>query len=242
MADSRQTAYASNADPSRQSKAVGSGWDPRIDVLLAQGYRFLGYRFSEPGWLFRGACSGLRDFFISGQFGHYEGDKAVVHMEKELDILLISQDFSDAYGAARLWEKQQDNFIAVFKSVHFNRELQARRAAVMGIAEPGVVFKYPFLTRPLPLSAIDWIIIAPATLESLKGRIGSDANANRKLRDAWLRWREEGHAKKLLVPSIAAEEIHQRSALERALLTLLEERGVKPAKPEVTLQRPRLPV
>lgn len=152
--------------PSAPTTDAG-GWDAAIVRALETGHRFLPLAYGAGGALFRGACSGLQAALAEGTLGHYEDRSYHGDLERGLGMYLVSQDMSDAVSASRLWE-MPDGYIAVFDSGYFNGELEAGRAAVMGFAEAGVVFRYPLLTRPLPLSRLQWLILPPCWAESLE--------------------------------------------------------------------------
>ena len=193
-------------------------WDPKIDRLYHSGHRFLGIEYSEPGWLYRGASNGLNAVLESGLIGHFDGEKSFTRLERELEIYLISQDFSDAYSVTRFWEGNRDAYIAVFKSGCFNREQRMKRASVLAFAEPGIVFKYPFLTRPMKVSEVDYLIMRP-----------EDAALHRD--DHCRPWPEAQTdlRTRILSPPIDRESSRQRGSYERILKDCLESRGVNSA-------------
>jgi hypothetical protein len=224
MTAANQTAY-----PDRRKARSGaadrlSGWDPEIVRLFGAGHNFLGYGYSEPGWLYRGASRGLNEILRTSELGHFDGEQAVARLERELGVYLVSQDFSDAYSVARFWENSRDGYIAVFESAVFNRELHAGRAAVLGFAEPGVVFKYPFLTRPLALAAIDYLIVSPEDYAAL-----DRADTGPALEPQTVRAPSNAVLTKIISPAIGLEFRQHRASFERALTDLLASRGISSA-------------
>lgn len=163
-----QTAYEHNAHGSVSDAQVKKhGWSDAINRMIDQRYAFLGLQYEENGYLFRGMSAALLDAILNGQFWHYAGDDRGNHLEQELGILFVSQDFSDALTVSRLWEKQWDACIVIFKSNIFNNALINKNAAMMATAEPGVIFKYPFLSQALSLSDIENIIVSSEFLAKL---------------------------------------------------------------------------
>lgn len=160
MTSSEQTAYSGMPRARIEAENQVSAWAPKIAQLYQAGHQFLPYEYDSEGWLFRGASTGFSQLIQSGASDFFDSEHPGAGLERELGIYLVSQDFSDAYSVARFWESSRDAFIAVFSSAHFNRELRAKRAAVLGFAEPGVVFKYPFLTHAPRLCEIDYLIVS----------------------------------------------------------------------------------
>lgn len=231
MKSTKQTAYSNQRKARSKSGNRIAGWDPKIANLFNLGHNFLGFEYSEPGWLYRGGASGLNKVLTTGEFGYFDAEQSVVHLEKELEIYLTTQDFSDAYSLARFWEGTRGSYIAVYKSSCFNRQLHAGKAAVLGFAEPGVVFKYPFVTQPLTLSDIDYLVVSPADYECLdsmpsKGLIESSDNREVEARVEMNLARIKS---KVLCPDIDPPKANHRGLFEKALLTLFETHGVKSA-------------
>lgn len=156
----RQTAYEHNSHSTESNKEVKDhAWAIAIRRMIKQRYAFLGLQYDD-GFLFRGMSKGFLDALLNNRFWHYDGEDRGNHFEKELNVLLVSQDFSDAYTVSKIWEEGLDPCIAIFKSDVFNKALIDKNAAMMATAEPGVVFKYPFLCRPLTLSEIEYIVVS----------------------------------------------------------------------------------
>lgn len=226
---SRQTAYASDCQSRVESACRLTGWDPKITRLFDLGQRFLGCEYSEPGWLYRGGASGLKEVLKHGELGHFDGEKSVTRLEHELGIYLVSQDFSDAYSVARFWEAGRGAYIAVFQSRFFNRELYAGRAAVLGFAEPGVVFKYPFLTHPVKLSDINFLIVSPEDFDDITAGLEKGSSPNDP--NPW--------TSRIISSAVDPEARSQRMLFEKALTGLLENRGVKSAVARPSSKHPR---
>ena len=162
------TAYDSNTRTQPiEKEPVVSGWHPKIDVLLQDGYSFLPYEYSETGVLFRAMNSGLINAVRNKRFGLFEDDNPHAPMEHNLEIFFVSHDLSDAMTIARIWGETEDAAILCIHSRVFNAYNAVKRAAVMAFAEPGVVFKYPFFVEPIELTDIFRIFINEKTYTHL---------------------------------------------------------------------------
>jgi hypothetical protein len=155
------TAYAYNTrQHSPYPAPVRSGWHSRIDDLLARDYSFLPCGYSDTGCLFRGMSRGLSACIDAGCWRLSEDDSPLGALERELGVFLLSHDLSDALSVSRLWQAQPDAAVLVFPAAEFRQRWEERAAAVLGFAEPGVVFKYPFLVEPLPMQSVQAIFVA----------------------------------------------------------------------------------
>lgn len=212
-----QTAYQDNAPSSFADRVSNDhGWADTINRMIEQRYAFLALKYESNGYLFRGMSSGLFNALLENQFWHYSGDESGSHFEQELDVLLVSQDFSDALTVSKLWEQKEDACILVFRSEMFNQALAEKKAAMMATAEPGVVFKYPFLTQPLILDDIEYLIISSNLLNTVR---------DKKVSDIFNKMDDAG---KLLISD--GEGNGNRSYLEETLIGDLSKRGVSGAK------------
>ncbi len=210
-----QTAYKHNAHPSSSISEVNNhGWSDSINRMIDQRYAFLALQYENDGYLFRGMSSGLFDALLANKFWHYSSEDGGTNFEKELDVLLVSQDFSDALTVSKLWEQKPDACIIVFRSEIFNYALENKKAAMMATAEPGVVFKYPFLTEPLNLADIDYLIVTPHLLDTI--------DSNNKLSAIISELHVAG---RLIIPAYF-EGIDHRAKLEKTLLTTLSKFSV----------------
>ncbi len=231
--ENSQTAYLHNAHSfSSTSEVHDHGWVHAINRMIDQRYAFLNMRYENNGHLFRGMSSGFFDALLGNHFWTYSGDDSGNQFERELDILLLSQDFSDAFTIAKLWEQKSDACIIIFQSKIFNNALNEKKAAMMATAEPGVVFKYPFLSHPLTLEDIDYLIVSADFLSALEDRKKtsavnemSDSNFN-KLTTVVAEIHAAG---KIIVPERTKENSH-RSGLEKVLMECLLERAIVGAK------------
>ncbi len=166
-----QTAYLHNAhSTSTVVDTSDHGWTDAINRMVDQRYAFLAMQYKSSGYLFRGMSSGFFEALLEGEFWNYSGRECDDNFEQELDILLVTQDFSDAFTVSKLWESRLDACIIIFKSDVFNQALYDKKAAIMATAEPGVVFKYPFLTQPLSLNDIDYLIVSENLLAAIENK------------------------------------------------------------------------
>jgi hypothetical protein len=231
-----QTAYQYNAHSSSSAEVNDHGWADAVNRMIDQRYAFLALEYENNAYLFRGMSSGLFDTLLDNRFWHYSGDDSGTHFEKELDILLLSQDLSDALTISKLWEQKDDACIIVFRSEIFNQALKKKKAAMLATAEPGVVFKYPFLTQPLTLDDIEYLIISTNLLDAIEN--GKKSGAFNKMDDSKFSRFTSVVANiqamdKLLVPEYTKENVPcliSRSDLEKALIECLLKREVTGAK------------
>jgi hypothetical protein len=84
-------------------------------------------------------------------------------------------------------------------------------AAMLGFAEPGVVFKYPFLVEALPIHAVSTIVVPTQYRGTVDPRM----------------------------VNVPAQVGTDRFRLERWILDLLHQRGLSPAQPLPTERYPR---
>ena len=156
---SQTTAYQSNTRERRSQSPVSYLHNPNIKALLETDYAFLPISYRSPGFLFRGLESGLNEGVANGEFGINQGSHSLAALERELGVLLVSADFSDALTVSRIWESNSDAGILVIAAEIFGAYYEQHKAATLGFAEPGVVFKYPFFTDNLFLDEIAYLIV-----------------------------------------------------------------------------------
>lgn len=207
-------------------------WHPAIGRLHLQGHNFLRMNYSPDCALFRGAASGLKDLAVSGVCGHFCGTHSATSMEQELDVLLISQDLSDACTIARFWEIERDNYIAVLDSDRFNSELDQGRAAMLGFAEPGVVFRYPFFCEPFPLDWIRWLFVSPADYHEIQACVGAEcADADAEFVSAIREWFETGFFERVIAAGEGCGAELTRAGIEQTIRNRLEQENLSAATP-----------
>jgi hypothetical protein len=143
-------------------------WAEAIDRLLAARYPFHPCRYSDDGVLFRGLAGGLKTALNTERFGHCESSQRMSEVERIMGVYFVSSELSDALSLTALHENPVDAGILVFRARVFNRRLDACAAAVLAIGDSGVVFRYPFLTEPLTLADIDYLLVPPAARDALK--------------------------------------------------------------------------
>ena len=156
---SQTTAYQSNTRESCNRTIVQYAQNDKIKSLLENDYAFLPLSYRAPGFLFRGLDSGINDGIRKGEFALNEGSHSLAALERELGVVLVSADFSDALSVSRLWEGHDDGGILVIPASTFDKHYIQHNAATLGFAEPGVVFKYPFFTNPIPINDIAYLIV-----------------------------------------------------------------------------------
>ena len=161
------TAYVSNTRTRLSERAVSYDRNDEIRRLLMNDYSFMPVCYQGPGFLFRGLEGGLGLACEKGHFGLNTGDHALAHLERELGVLLVSADFSDAYTVSRLWESGDDAVILILNADYFFEQYQRHHAATLAFAEPGVIFKYPFLCNAIAVEDIAYFIVSSAGAELL---------------------------------------------------------------------------
>jgi hypothetical protein len=166
--EKNQTAYQYDSVSSSIITTHNYGWADAINRMVDQRYAFLDLQYESEAYLFRGMSSGLFHALSDDWFWHYAAQDRGGNLEKELGIIFVSQDFSDAYTISKLWKKKIDACILVFKSDVFNHALDEKEAAMMATAEPGVVFKYPLLTQALTISDIDYFILPSELIDRVQ--------------------------------------------------------------------------
>lgn len=229
-----QTAYQHNAHSlsSSEIEVNDHGWVKAINRMIDQRYAFLALKYETNGYLFRGMSSGLFSALLDKQFWHYSGEESGSHFEKELDVLLVSQDFSDALTVSKLWEQKLDACILVLRSEIFNQALAEKKAAMMATAEPGVVFKYPFLTQPLTLDDVEHIIVSVDLLDVIQNKKNADV-FNEMDEPAFSQLSlliTEMHDTGRLLITEGTKEDCKRSNLEQVLIKNLSKRNIAGAK------------
>ncbi|MCC7411708.1 MAG: hypothetical protein IT495_08755 [Gammaproteobacteria bacterium] len=207
------TAYPFNARP-RIAASVRSGWAPAVDRLLERGHTFLPLTYAG-GNLYRGMASGVRAGLTAGYFGVNTGDHPLCALERELGVLLVSQDLADALAVARLWESGADAGVLVFPATVFATRWSAGAAAVLGFAEPGVVFRYPFLVGSLACTDTAMLLVSARAAVPCARRISAGP------------------------PQIIALGAATRAGIESEALGVLAAYGLGAARPEVAQRLPR---
>lgn len=161
-------------------------WAKAIDRLLAAKYSFLPSRYTDNGYLFRGMQHGTAESINGFCFGHFDGDDELSRVERAMGVYFLTHEISDAVTVSRLFEYPRDACIIAVKAKVFNDCLDEYRAAVLGVGDGGIVFRYPFLTLPLAAVQIDCLFVAPdfkygnKPPETPAGKIVSVAGSTRK--------------------------------------------------------------
>ncbi len=168
-AAAQTTVYADNARAARGARQCEPGWHAAIADLVRRDYAFLPLRYAGRGVLFRGMASGIGAALDAGQCGTSDDEHALNALERETGVVFVSQDVSDAIAVARLWEAPQDGGVLVIPADSFARAHAAGAAAILGFADPGVVFRYPCFAPPLVLDDEVKVIVHPAAAPAVAG-------------------------------------------------------------------------
>jgi hypothetical protein len=210
--DERNTAYTHNTRAQAPQRRLEGRWHPAIQALFERDYAFLGYCYGDSGVLFRGIACGVSEMLGAGQWMANCDDSHVGALERGLGVYLLSHELSDALAVARLWQANEDAAVLVFDAGEYNRRCEQGGAAMLGFAEPGVVFKYPFLVDPLPIAATGVLLLS---------------SAHPPLDDESIALR------------VPAALLGDRGAVEQWARRVLDERGMNAAVPQPTGNFPR---
>jgi hypothetical protein len=165
----RSAAYAHDGRaPGWRSSTTGQGgnWHPRLAVLVDAGYIFLQQGYAGGGTLFRGVGGGLLEALAEQSFWHFSSGRPLASLERELDVIFCSEHAGDALTAALPWEAgANDAGLLMFSSNVYRDRSRQRAAAMLALADPGMVFKYPLLAEPLRWDDIDMILTSEDTLQ-----------------------------------------------------------------------------
>jgi len=168
-AAAQTTVYENNARRRHGARECEPGWHAAIASLVRRDYAFLPLRYGDQGVLFRGMARGLGAALSAGHCMPSSDDHALNALERETGVVFVSQDVSDALAVARLWEAPLDGGILVIPASAFGRAHAAGNAAVLGFADPGVVFRYPCFAPPLVLDDLTQVIVHPAAAPAVAG-------------------------------------------------------------------------
>jgi len=168
-AAAQTTVYANNARAGHGARQCEPGWHAAIADLVRRDYAFLPLGYAGQGVLFRGMARGLGGALAAGRCMPSEDAHALNALERETGVVFVSQDVSDALAVARLWEAPVDGGILVIPADSFARAHAAGAAAVLGFADPGVVFRYPCFAPPLALGDVAQVIVHPAAAPAVEG-------------------------------------------------------------------------
>ncbi len=214
-AAAQTTVYVNNARAHHGARQCEPGWHAALADLVRRDYAFLPLRYAGQGVLFRGMASGLGAALTTGQCRPSGDDHALNALERETGVVFVSQDVSDALAVARLWEAPRDGGILVIPADCFSRAHAAGAAAVLGFADPGVVFRYPCFAPPLVLEAVAQVIVHPAAAANVAGLAPERV---------------------MVLPPDTADE---RGAVAAAVARLLEAAGYHAASAESGARHPR---
>jgi len=172
---SANTAYPADVAHGRAGAAEAHhGWHPVVNRLIERRHQFLACSFGE-GVLFRGLGSGFHDTLAAGALAAAPAGAGVAAQEADLGVVLVSHVLADALAVARLWEAgAADAAVLVLDAGCFAAALAERRAGVLAFAEPGMVFRYPFLVPPVPLAAVLGAYVGPGAAEPPAGMLAGE--------------------------------------------------------------------
>ena len=213
------TAYVSNTRQYTPKRVVAYEHNESIKSLLSRDYSFLPVSYQNSGYLFRGLACGLNAACETGNFSLNQGEHALAHLERELGVILVSADFSDAYSVSQFWDSMDDAVIVMIAADYFADRYRQHQAATLGFAEPGVVFKYPFLYQDIPLVDVDYFIVGAKAAAKLRAAVSiANGVASKTI---------EG---KLIVVEDECRNL-SRSALAAQLEQSILDKGITPAQP-----------
>ncbi|MGE0485651.1 MAG: hypothetical protein AB7Q81_16010 [Gammaproteobacteria bacterium] len=153
------TVYADNARRGGRGRSCEPGWSESFARLVERDYAFLPLTYAAPGWLYRGIDRGLSALLAGEELELNAGEHALAALEREAGVLFVSQDVSDALSVTRLWEARADAAILAIRAAAFAQAHDEGRAAVLGFADPGVVFRYPAFAAPLAASVASHVFV-----------------------------------------------------------------------------------
>ncbi|MCP5202165.1 MAG: hypothetical protein H6977_19375 [Gammaproteobacteria bacterium] len=214
------TVYADNARRGAGRRRCEAGWAQAFARLVERDYAFLPLGYAPPGWLFRGIDRGLAALLAGEPLALNTGEHALAALEREAGVLFVSQDVSDALSVTRLWAAPPDAAILAIPAAAFAAAQADGRAAVLGFADPGVVFRYPAFAAPLAASAVSHVFVAA---QGAAAQLFSGA---------------PGGPQVVAVPAAGDGREPFATALEAALA----EHGIDAAGPQAAARWPRLAV
>lgn len=133
-----------------------------------------GFR-DEEGVLYRGVVPLTAGMLAEGDLPFNGPVHSLCALDRDLDVLLVSNELSDAITVARPYVATRNAAVAVLPVSAFAWRADAQEAGVLSFAEPGVVFRYPFLARPVTFAECLCLIVHQAFLARLR--------VNRRFRD-----------------------------------------------------------
>ncbi len=209
------TVYADNNRAGTAGRVAEPGWHAAIAALVERDYAFLPLGYDAPGYLFRGIDGGLGELLAGQPALANRGDHTLAALERDSGVLFVSQDRSDALAVSRLWEDPREAAILVIPAAAFAAAQARGAAAVLGFADPGVVFRYPCFAPPLAAEHVSLVVVHPARLAEFAGATAAAVHA----------------------PAVPGEA--DRAAFERALGDLLDGLGCTAAAPIPSRRVPR---
>lgn len=137
------------------------GWAGPIRRLLAAGYAFLPGGYGDEGYLFRGVQTDLDTALTRGCFGHFHGEDEMAAVERAMGVFFLTSDPSDAVTVSRLPAQPRWGGILAVPAALFNERRERGEAAVLGVGDGGLVFRYPLLTTPIDAADVVCLFLGP---------------------------------------------------------------------------------
>lgn len=169
MTTSQTTAYAHNTRASRPMRDRPAGASTRAR-LEAADHVVANVGFTGEGVLYRGIVPFTTLGIVSGELTPNGRSHSLCVLENELGVLLVSNELSDAVTVARPFVAGRDAAIAIIPAGAFAWRAAAGEAGVLSFAEPGVVFRYPFLAQSVQFSELVSVFVHRAFLTRLRVR------------------------------------------------------------------------
>lgn len=171
MVESPQTtAYPFNTRAAAPAPGAASPDRATAARLRAADYLLSAAQFEADGVLYRGLVPLTPRTLADGEFPFNGPAHSLCALDRELGVLLVSNELSDAVTVARPYLATRDAAVAVLPAASFAWRAAAGEAGVLAFAEPGVVFRYPFLAPPVTLAECLCLIVHQACLARLRVR------------------------------------------------------------------------
>ena len=170
VSGSQTTAYAHNTRPRLSGRFSRPSARTLVDRLKQRDYSFHPSSFSDSGVLFRAIVPFTPGVLSENTVPYNPGKHSLFALERELGALLFSNELSDAISLARLDRRGCNAAIAVFSVSSFHARARRAAAGVLAFAEPGFVFRYPFLAPPFAAAEAQVILVHRDMLRRLRCR------------------------------------------------------------------------
>ena len=162
------TAYPFNTRAARPAPQAPTAVASTAARLRAADHVLSDVRFRNEGVLFRGIVPLTPRMLADGELAFNGPAHSLCALDQDLNVLLVSNEFSDAVTVARPYLATRDAAVAVVPVSAFSWRADAGEAGVLSFAEPGVVFRYPFLARPVTFAECACLFVHEAFLARLR--------------------------------------------------------------------------